>query len=149
MLLIVGVNRNTVNRYFNIIRKKEKEESVKEIKKEVGDFEKEHSVTFPEDLKEYIIKYNGGRPSKSIFDTAKEKGHVFKLLLSFNRDDRETIFTTYEVLQKEDSSLLPFASDPSGNFLCIKDGKVVLYLHETGKVEAVLNSFSEFLEKLY
>jgi len=124
---------------------------VKELKdlNAIFDFEKEHGVLFPEDLKEYIIKYNGGRPSKSIFDTATEKGHVFKVLLSFNKEDRETIFTIYEVLKKEDSSLLPFASDPAGNFLCIKDGKVVLYLHETGGVEKVANSFSELIEKLY
>ncbi len=124
---------------------------VKELKdlNAIFDFEKKYGVLFPEDLKEYIIKYNGGRPSKSIFDTTKEKGHVFKALLSFNRDDRETIFITYDVLQKEDSSLLPFASDPAGNFLCIKDGKVVLYFHETGELEAVADSFSAFLETLY
>ena len=117
--------------------------------KAIDNFEKEHSVSFPQDLKACIIKNNGGRPSKSILDTATEKGHVFKVLLSFNKEDRETIFTIYEVLQKEDSSLLPFASDPAGNFLCIKDGKVVLYLHETGGVEKVANSFSELIEKLY
>ena len=40
---IVGVNRNTVNRYFNLIRQKIFEESLKEIKKEVGDFELDES----------------------------------------------------------------------------------------------------------
>ena len=40
---IVGVNRNTVNRYFNLIRQKIFEESLKEIKREVGDFELDES----------------------------------------------------------------------------------------------------------
>ena len=40
---IVGVNKNTVNRYFNIIRKKIFQESIKETRKEVGDFELDES----------------------------------------------------------------------------------------------------------
>ena len=36
---IVGVNRNTVNRYFNIIREKIFKESLKETEKEIGTFE--------------------------------------------------------------------------------------------------------------
>ena len=39
----MGVNRNTVNRYFNLIRQKIFEESLKEIKREVGDFELDES----------------------------------------------------------------------------------------------------------
>ena len=39
LLLIVGVNRNTVNRYFNIIREKIFKESLKEI----GTFELDES----------------------------------------------------------------------------------------------------------
>ena len=43
LLLIVGVNRNTVNRYFNIIREKIFKESLKETEKEIGTFELEES----------------------------------------------------------------------------------------------------------
>ena len=40
---IVGVNRNTVNRYFNIIREKIFKESLKETEKEIGTFELDES----------------------------------------------------------------------------------------------------------
>ena len=40
---IVGVNRNTVNRYFNIIREKIFKESLKETEKEIGIFELDES----------------------------------------------------------------------------------------------------------
>ena len=40
---IVGVNRNTVNRYFNIIREKIFKESLKETEKEIGTFELDKS----------------------------------------------------------------------------------------------------------
>lgn len=124
---------------------------VKELrnKQAVSDFEAQHNVVFPADLKEWILKNNGGRPYDSIIDTEKTKSRVFKSLLSFNPDDKETIFTVYDVLQKEDKTLLPFASDPSGNFFCIKNGKVVLWLHETGSIENVADNFSAMLKKLH
>ena len=40
---IVGVNRNTVNRYFNIIREKIFKESLKETEKKIGTFELDES----------------------------------------------------------------------------------------------------------
>lgn len=40
---IVGVNRNTVNRYFNIIREKIFKESPKETEREIGTFELDES----------------------------------------------------------------------------------------------------------
>ena len=40
---IVGVNRNTVNRYFKLIRQKIFAESLKETEKEVGTFELDES----------------------------------------------------------------------------------------------------------
>ena len=39
----MGVNRNTINRYFNLIRQKIFEESLKETEKEVGTFELDES----------------------------------------------------------------------------------------------------------
>ena len=44
---------------------------VKELKnKEAIDiFEKENGVSFPTDLKDILLKYNGGRPSLRYFDT--------------------------------------------------------------------------------
>ena len=40
---IVGVNRSTVNRYFNIIREKIFKESLKETEKEIGTFKIDES----------------------------------------------------------------------------------------------------------
>ena len=39
----MGVNRNTVNRYFNIIREKIFKESLKETEKEIGTFKLDES----------------------------------------------------------------------------------------------------------
>jgi len=115
----------------------------------VEDFEKKYNVSFPSDLKQGIKVNNGGRPDKSTFDTNKTTERVFKTLLSFNEEDVETIYKYFPIIHREITSLLPFASDPGGNFLCLKDGKVVLYLHEIGDIESVAISFTELMDKLY
>ena len=115
----------------------------------IDDFERENNITFPPDLKSCLLKNNGGRPSKNTFDTKRSKEKVFKALLSFNKSDLETIYMVYPVLDEEKKGLIPFASDPGGDILCIQNNAVVLYSHETGGIEKVSNSFTELLSKLY
>lgn len=115
----------------------------------IDDFELENNVSFPDDLKNCLTKNNGGRPSKTIFDTKRSKEKVFKALLSFNKSDLETIYMVYPLLKEEKKGLLPFASDPFGDIFCIQNNAVVLYSHETGKIEKIANSFTELLSKLY
>ncbi len=124
---------------------------VKELKNSnlIEEFEKTYSAKLPIDFKKFVKINNGGRPYSDIIDTETTKERVFKCLLSFNKEDKENIFSSYEILKKEDTSLIPFASDPSGNFFCIKDNKIFLWLHENGNLEFVSNSFSEMLDKLY
>ena len=40
---ICGVNRNTINRYYNLLRKAILEESMKEMKREIGEYELDES----------------------------------------------------------------------------------------------------------
>jgi hypothetical protein len=124
---------------------------IKELanKMAVEDFEKAHNISLPSELKDCIKKNNGGRPNKAVFDTDKSKERVFKTLLSFNESDMENIYKFFPIIQTHSKSLIPFASDPGGNFLCIKDKKIVLFLHETTSLEKVADSFNELLDKLY
>jgi hypothetical protein len=119
------------------------------ISSAVEDFEKKNDVFFPTDLKACIKANNGGRPSLNAFNTDKTKDRVFKTLLSFNESDTENIYTYFPIIHSKSNDLVPFASDPSGNYLCLHDNKIVLFLHETGKLEAVADSFSNLLEKLH
>jgi hypothetical protein len=114
----------------------------------IEDFEKANDFSFPQDLKQCIKTNNGGRPSKNVFDTAKSKERVFKTLLSFNPADVESIQKYFPTVRAENHALVPFASDPFGNFLCMQNGEVVLFLHETGAIEPVAKSFTALLEKL-
>lgn len=111
-------------------------------------FEKEHSILFPLDLKGILTKFNGGRPSLKYYDTKTERDKEFKTLLSFNEEDIETIYKHYP-LDSSDKTLVPFASDPAGNYFVVKDEKIYLWNHETDSVGYIANSFSDFLSNLH
>jgi len=111
-------------------------------------FETLHGVTFPDDLKKILVTCNGGRPPLKLYDTAKEKSKEFKTLLSFNDSDVENIYKFFP-LESKDKSLIPFASDPAGNFFVLKENKIFLWNHEKDLLTFLANSFSDFLKSLY
>lgn len=111
-------------------------------------FEKSHGISFPADLKEILRKYNGGRPPQKLYDTAMEKNKEFKTLLSFNRGDVENIYKYYP-LESSDRLLVPFASDPAGNFFVLKDGKIFFWNHEADRAIFLADTFTDFLTSLH
>lgn len=123
---------------------------VKELKNAtaIDDFEKEHNFSYPQDLKQVLIKYNGGRPSLKYYDLQSENDKEFKTLLSFNESDIENVYKCYP-LDSSDKSLIPFASDPAGNYFVLKDNAVCLWNHETDRVEKISSTFTDFLNNLH
>lgn len=114
----------------------------------IDKFESEHGFSFPKDLKDILLKYNGGRPPRKYFDVGSEKDKEFKTLLSFNESDIETIYKCYP-LDSADKTLIPFASDPAGNYFVLKDNAVCLWNHETDKTVFLAPTFTEFLQMLH
>lgn len=114
----------------------------------IDKFESEHGFSFPKDLKDILLKYNGGRPTRKYFDVGSEKDKEFKTLLSFNESDIETIYKCYP-LNSADKTLIPFASDPAGNYFVLKDNAVCLWNHETDKTVFLAPTFTEFLQMLH
>lgn len=119
--------------------------------KAVESFESEYGLKLPQDITKCIKQNNGGRPDKKLFDTEVSKGRVIKSLLSFNKDDLETVYDAIYILKNEKPNLVPLVSDPSGNYICFdtKQQVIVLWLHETNVTEKISTSFTAFLEKLY
>ena len=114
----------------------------------ITDFEKANNFSYPDDLRQILVKYNGGRPSLKYYDLPDEKDKEFKTLLSFNETDIENVYKCYP-LDSSDKSLIPFASDSAGNYFVLKDGEIYLWNHEIDNLRFVANSFLSFLQKLH
>jgi hypothetical protein len=115
----------------------------------VEEFEAANHISLPTDLRECIKANNAGMPDKFVFNTEQSQERVFNSLFSYTPGDLDNIYDVFPVFAEMEQGLIPFASDPFGNTLCVKDNKIVLYLHETDRIENVADSFSELEEKLY
>jgi len=119
--------------------------------KAVECFEDDNGLKLPQDITSCIKQNNGGRPDKKVFDTEVSKGRLIKSLLSFNKDDLETVYDAIDILKIENINLVPIASDPGGNYICYNTihQDIVLWLHETNTTEKISDSFTAFLKSLY
>ena len=118
----------------------------------IDEFEKTIKYSFPDDFKDCVVKNNGGRPQLKIFDTSVCKERAIKSLLSFNKDDKVTIWKINEWNAKElTNRFIAFAIDNFGNLICFdsNDNSVIFMDMETLKVELIANSFTGFLNCLY
>ena len=108
-----------------------------------------YNMEVPKELQNYIIEFNGGMPEPYCFDTNNRKGCVFHSLFSYNKEDNFNIF--FILTDFNYKNLLPFASDASGNILCIDLlNKTIKYIdHETEEIEIIKNSLDEFLNSIY
>ena len=114
----------------------------------ITEFENKVGIKFPEDLKEMMTNFNNGRPSNKYFDTTNEKECEFKKLLSFNVDDTENIYDALGFETKFEN-LVAFASNSGGNFICLYEGKIVYWKHETDQIEPLTDTFTQFVAQLY
>ena len=125
---------------------------IKELLSEnfIQEYENKAQVKLPQDFCEFIKLNNGGRPERELYDTYRMKERGIKKFLSFNKDDKESVWMALSLDNNFVGHYAPFAIDNYGNWLVFsKKGKVVFYNHEDETIELVANSFSEFLQKLY
>lgn len=117
----------------------------------IDEFERIYNCTLPEEYKNCVQLNNGGRPEKRVFDTEKSKEREIKSLLSFNKEDKETIWKINE-WNKEDllGKYVAFAIDNYGNLICFNlNNQIVFIDHETGNVEYICEGFAQFIDSLY
>lgn len=118
----------------------------------IKEFEKKYKFEFPESFREIVEKYNGARPEKDIYDTDKSKERTIKSLLSFNKEDRETIWKINAYNAKElGDRYIAFAIDHFGNLICFsKSNHFIVFINvDNLEIETIASDFSEFLGKLY
>lgn len=118
----------------------------------IKDFEALVNYVFDDHFRRCVMNNNGGRPSKKAFDTDKSKERELKSFLSFNHEDKETVWKIFEWNKEElTDKFIPFAIDNFGNLICFdaSNDHVVFINIENVTSEKIANSFAEFLELLY
>lgn len=115
-----------------------------------SNIEKKYGIVISEELRALILTANAATPSKYNFMLGATE-RVVGAILSFNEGetDTDTVYTALSTI--EDKSLVPFAIDPFGNYICYSnnDNKVVFWNHETDVIVSTGKNLSEFLDSLY
>lgn len=118
----------------------------------IDKFEALTKYSFCDSFRRCVIEHNGGRPSKRAFDTDKTKERELKSFLSFNKEDRETVWKIFDWNKEELSDkYIPFGIDNFGNLICFdaSNDHIVFVNHEDMSVEIIANHFDGFMNALY
>ncbi len=110
-------------------------------------YEKEFGLKLPEDLKKNITENNMGSPVPNTFKLRNGEENVMKNLLSFNKGDKMNAYFCKR-LEQIPADVFPFAIDPFGNFICLKNSQIVFFDSELEECEYICSNFSELLEQL-
>ncbi|PCJ11402.1 MAG: hypothetical protein COB04_19135 [Gammaproteobacteria bacterium] len=135
----------------------------KATEEKIQRFESMIGCELPIEYRNYLAKYNGGKPIPSNFDLENEEGLTLHTMNSLSFDGKYYDHAwTYETFKgRIPKQLLPFGDDPGGNQICIGlkgkyKGKVYFWDHEEDNlifkfkgVSLVAESFNEFIDGLY
>lgn len=105
--------------------------------KKLVKFEKKIRRKLPEEYREFLLKHNGGNPSKDCFEFKGEPYFIDYVYGIHNGPEYLTLQWHIKILKNRiPSSLVPFAGDPGGNLYCIdisdeKKGGIYFWNHET------------------
>lgn len=108
-----------------------------------------YGIKMPDDLLRCIKENNGGKVKPYTLDTPFAEDMVFGGLLSFNKEDIESVYVYLHRFKKGNTlTAFPFGRDPFGNIYCLKDGKIYFEDHESDELFFVSDTFTELLSML-
>lgn len=109
-----------------------------------------YGIKIPPELTRLITEHNGGFPFPNRCIIRGNMERDVKMLLSYNSDDLETIFDVIDYFMKRSHRLLlPFASDSSDGYYCLK-GSLVVYVEGDDLTPiTVAENLERFWAKLY
>ena len=129
--------------------------------------EAQWELILPKAYREFLLKYNGGRPSPSYFNffNDPQDGSIIRKFFGVYPDpnyDLVSVFKTYKVRDVRVSKrLFPIAGDSFGNLICISvmnpdRGKIYFWDHDRetdppddSNLTLIANTFEEFLDGLH
>lgn len=111
----------------------------------INRYEEFSGYKFPDTFKEIVKNFNAGKPENWIIDLESGNRILVKKLLSFNTDDKDSI---WNIIPEED--ILPFMIDAFGNHICFnKNNNEIIYVQKSGIKEYIADNIEDFLEKLH
>lgn len=140
--------------------------------KEIKEIEGYVGLTFPDDYKQHLLKYNGGWCKPNVFSLVEERIENYSCIDRFYAiydGEYDNLKEFIDIFKKEEKRMpihiTPIAHDPGGNQICIscgiKDyGYIYFWDHENevdytvsgdddySNLYLIAKSFNEFLEGL-
>lgn len=134
----------------------------------IATFENKYGISFPDEFKQFYLKYNGGIPERNVFTFVDTEGNLsdslIQYFLAFHDEDRydsfETIYWLYTLQDRTPKNIVPFARDPFGNYICISvdgddRGQIFFWDHELEpdipsyeNLSLINDSITDFLNRL-
>lgn len=120
-----------------------KKSSLKDIEK----IENEFNISLPEEYKDQILELLDKDYSGSYISVPKLGKVTYRENLSLNKKSKYSVYDIYGITI-QDTRYFPFAETEFGDFYCIdlKNGKIVLWQHETEKTINICESFNHLLK---
>lgn len=113
----------------------------------IEDVEKTLNIKIPVELAAIIEKYNKGMPRPNKIPLGNGKFAEFTELISFNKDESVTVYNSQNEIMKA-NGIIPFGFTANENFICLKNGNVILYDVEYNAEKHIADSFQSFINML-
>jgi cell wall assembly regulator SMI1 len=133
---------------------------------DISDIEKKYKFTFPKDIREHYLTYNGGEPERCVFVDEDGDEYVVQRFIPIKHKNKRgggNLETTLDMLRVDEilpNWLIPFAEEPGGDLFCFsvdedEEGAIYYWSHEyeygedpEEYVTYLAESLKEFIEAM-
>ena len=117
---------------------------------DVNAVQKEMGVRLPDDYIKKIGAINAGGLVDSIVNHPQLGEIAYSRNIPLDKKTKGNIFELYPTFSGREKDLYPFATVGNGDFYCfdLKNGGVVLWIHEIETIEKICGTFTELLDLL-
>ena len=110
----------------------------------IYEFEQFSGYQLPDFFKQLVMENNAGKPENWIADTESGNRIMIKKLLSFNKDDKDSIWNV-----KYPDGLIPFMLDAFGHQICFNKTNGEIIFVGKDKKEFLADNIEDFIERLH
>lgn len=116
----------------------------KNVENEIKKIEDSYKICMPDELKKFLLRYNGGETPNTRFAAGKNSSDVVGF---YGVGDVKYSYNRVKIQEYQGRKYLPIAFDSFGNDILteIVSGNIFFYSHETGDIERLSESLSSFI----